>query len=41
MSTLLIEFVKPQVVEEIAVVGKIVLVCSALNNTCPSVVPFD
>ena len=45
MSTLSIEFVKPKTpVEapvEAAVIDKIVLVCSALNNICPSVVPFD
>ena len=41
MSTLPIEFVKPKTPVEAAVIDKIVLVCSALNNICPSVVPFD
>ena len=41
MSTLPIEFVKPKLPGEEAVIDKIILVCSALNNLCMSVVPFE
>lgn len=41
MSTLPINFVKPGSVGETPTIDKIVLVCSALNNLCISVVPFE
>ena len=41
MSTLPISFVKPASVGETPTIDKIVLVCSALNNLCVSVVPFE
>ena len=41
MSTLPISFVKPALVGETPTIDKIVLVCSALNNLCVSVVPFE
>ena len=41
MSTLPIEFVKPKLPGKEAVIDKIILVCSALNNLCMSVVPFE
>ena len=42
MSTLPIEFVKPRSPgENTTIDGKIIRVCSALNNLCPTVVPFN
>ena len=41
MSTLPMEFVKPKSPGKEAVIDKIILVCSALNNLCMSVVPFE
>ena len=41
MSTLPIEFVKPQSPGATTTIDKIVKVCSALNNLCVSVVPFE
>ena len=41
MSTLPISFVKPAAIGENPTIDKIVLVCSALNNLCVSVIPFE
>lgn len=41
MSCLPIEFVKPRKAGEKPAIDKIILVCSALNNLCPSIVPTD
>ena len=41
MSTLPISFVKPAAIGETPTIDKIVLVCSALNNLCISVIPFE
>ena len=39
MSCIPIDFVKPKVPGERATINKIIIVCSALNNLCLSVVP--
>ena len=39
MSCIPIDFVKPKVPGERATIDKIIIVCSALNNVCLSVVP--
>ena len=41
MSSLPMEFVKPKSPGEEAIIDKIILVCSALNNLRMSVVPFE
>ena len=41
MGTLPISFVKPAAIGETPTIDKIVLVCSALNNLCVSVIPFE
>ena len=41
MGTLPISFVKPAAIGETPTIDKIILVCSALNNLCVSVIPFE
>jgi len=40
MSTLPINFVKPRFEGQPATIDNIIIVCHALNNLCPSVIPF-